>query len=171
MTHMMVLKPLLGLAGSIAPAALAKACMTGTVPRLRAIRKDVRAWQRDTAAVTENLRRDREMFRTTLDVPFWDNLDELIELAEGLEQGLAKDHSVICSLADQLIARGAALPPNARELAQEIARTAVNVHADYVEALRDARWELIIRRTEREPPPPPGPPEELDSYLHRLLGV
>jgi len=170
MSYLPALTPLLSMSGSAVPIALARAFVSDKATRLQAIRRDVRAWQRDIEKITENLRRDVETFRTSSDILLWDNLDELIGLAERLEQAIAADHANIGGLADDLIARARTLPQPARHLSEEIARTAVNVHADHAEALRDARWELMARRAEREPSRATIGTDGFDTYPNSLLG-
>jgi hypothetical protein len=169
MSYLSATMPLLSVSGNAAPVAIANAFIADSASRLQTIRRDVRAWQRDIETITENLRNDIQTFRTSVDVPPWDNLDESIDLAERLEQAIAADHDSIGRLADELFARAKTLPPPARHLTEEIAKTAINVHADYAEALRDARWELMARRAEREPLSEADPAGTLDTYLDDLL--
>jgi hypothetical protein len=151
---------------------LAEASATGEVARLEAILQELRTVRQVLGALSADMARAiQAVAKATPPIPD-ETLDETIAALEQVEMSRAPQHDRLVQVGERLLSRASTAHAPLRELLADIARTAVNMHADRLEALRDARWELMAILAERAPSPAADRPEEdLDTYLAKLLGA
>jgi hypothetical protein len=142
------------------PAASAEAGCPDGPASLEAILARARALHKSTKTIGSDV-------RASLAVADGDDIDDAIALAESVEQTRAADHEALLQLADA----GARLAPAPlRAVIAKINRATVAASADWLETVRDVRWELLARRAASGPAPTHAAPAgDVASYVDALF--